>query len=319
MIPSIPLISIITPIYNRAHIIQHTIESIIQQTYDNWEFILIDDGSTDEIEQFITEKYANESRIKFHKRNREPKSASTCRNIGIENATGDYLIFLDSDDLLESFCLEQRANVFFSEPMLDFAVFRFRYLNHEGNYVENNFDNGKEPLINFLSNKSYWNITCPIWKKSFLSSIGGFNPNFMRYQDIEMHIRAITQPDVNYKIFFELKPDLIIIPSVKKQSSLFALDVFASLQLLLPQTYSCLKKINKIHYAKFMEGYLKEWLKLMLNSNFDKDVCMKTIEVFDMFEKYRIISNIKFIYYKITFYVAQFFIEVMMLIYSKSI
>lgn len=314
-----PLISIVTPVFNRVHIIQPTIESLREQTYVNWELLIVDDGSTDNISDFIPDNYGSDSRIRFIKRDREPKSASTCRNIGIENATGDYVIFLDSDDLLESFCLEQRAQVMINNPSLNFAVFRFRYLNAEGRYIENDYNNGKDPLINFLTNKSYWNVTCPIWEKSFLIKIGGFNQNFLRYQDIEMHIRAITTPNVNYKIFFELQPDSIVIPSIKKPNYLFSLDVFESLKLFIPQTYNCLESIDKAHYIKYMQSYLKEWLTFLSFSHFDSTLCKKTILVFELFGNYRIVPKIKMFYFKINFTLTEYIVRMLSKLYSKTL
>lgn len=314
-----PLVSIVTPVFNRVHIIQPTIESVIAQNYKNWELLLVDDGSSDNIETFIKDNYGDDLRIKFIKRERLPKSASTCRNVGIENANGDFVIFLDSDDLLEKFCLEQRINAMNNNVDLDFAVFRFSFIDPNGVCVENNYNNGKDPLINFLSNKSYWNITCPIWRKPFLEKIHGFNQKFLRYQDIEMHIRAITTTDVKYKIFFEYYPDSIVVPSVKKPNYYFLMDVFESLQLFIPETYKCLHNINKPQYIKFMRSYLKEWLLFLSFSHFDSSLCLKTINVFELFEKYHILSSISMNYYKINFKLNKFIVDILCKIYSKML
>lgn len=314
-----PLVSIITPIFNRAQIVHNTLESVINQSYKNWELLLIDDGSTDSIEQFLYDNYSTEKRIRFYKRDREPKSASTCRNIGIEKAKGDLIIFLDSDDLIKPFCLEHRVEIMNHEVNLDFAVFRFQYKNIDGILIENNFINRKDPLINFLSEKSYWNITCPIWKKSFLLKINGFNENFQRYQDIEMHIRAITQENVNYRIISEMEPDIIILPSQKDQICVFSSNIFASIQQLIPQTNNCLININKMHYLQYMENYLKKWLLLLSYSHFDKIVCSQTKDVFKLFKEYKIVSNMKILYYKMGFYSIKFLTIALMKIYNKMI
>ena len=103
-------ISIITPSFNRADIIHETAQSIFNQTYPYWEWVIVDDGSTDNSWEVINEFAAKDPRVKIYKRDREPKGACSCRNIAIERSTGSYLLFLDSDDLLASFCLEQRIN-----------------------------------------------------------------------------------------------------------------------------------------------------------------------------------------------------------------
>lgn len=89
-------ISVIIPIFNTAKDLPKCIESVVHQTYKNIEVLLINDGSTDKSGE-ICERYSKiDKRIKiFHQRN---QGASTARNIGIKNSTGNYIIFLDSDD-----------------------------------------------------------------------------------------------------------------------------------------------------------------------------------------------------------------------------
>lgn len=92
------LVSIITPVYNAERYIKHTIESVIEQDYDNWELLIIDDCSTDS-SRTIAEKYMQaDKRIKliFLEKN---SGVASARNAGIEAAKGRYIAFLDSDDL----------------------------------------------------------------------------------------------------------------------------------------------------------------------------------------------------------------------------
>lgn len=285
-----PLVSIITPVFNRAHLVGNTIDSVIAQSYTNWEMLLVDDGSSDSIEAMIQEKYGDEPRIRFYKRNREPKGASTCRNIGAERSKGSYLIFLDSDDWLETYCLEQRVQVMETYHNFDFAVFPFRYLKHDGSLQANNFDNGKDPLINFLSEESYWCIMCPIWRKEFFCRLGGFNTAFPRYQDPEIHIRALTTPDVEYKMCMDCKPDSLVIPSEKKPSVAFANDIADSLELLLPQTYQCLSAVGKAEWMVYMKGYLKSWLAFYAYTNFDNVMSKRTLALLELFLEFKVVS-----------------------------
>ena len=88
------LFSIIIPTYNRALILKETLESVLEQTFTDYEVIVVDDGSVDNtrtiVEEFNTEK------IKYFYKNNEERSVA--RNYGADKSTGDYLIFLDSDD-----------------------------------------------------------------------------------------------------------------------------------------------------------------------------------------------------------------------------
>ena len=101
------LFSVIIPTYNRAGFITKTIESVLNQTYSNFELIIVDDGGTDNTEKVI--KCIKDKRIKYFKKENEERGAA--RNYGTNKAKGDYITFLDSDDLLYSKYLEE-ANRF---------------------------------------------------------------------------------------------------------------------------------------------------------------------------------------------------------------
>lgn len=95
-----PLISIIVPIYNTESYLKKCINSILGQTYENFELILVDDGSTDRSGMICEEYACNDDRIRvFHKEN---GGQGTARNTGLESAKGDYIAFVDSDDWVDS-------------------------------------------------------------------------------------------------------------------------------------------------------------------------------------------------------------------------
>src|SRR5215471_9220074 len=89
-----PLVSVVIPTYNRADYIGETIESVLQQTYSNIEIIVIDDGSTDNTAQ-VVERF--ESRVRYVRQENAERGAS--RNHGLRLAQGEFISFLDSDDL----------------------------------------------------------------------------------------------------------------------------------------------------------------------------------------------------------------------------
>lgn len=93
------LVSIITPCHNAGSLISHTIASVLSQTYKSWELIIVDDSSTDDSNEIIRH-YANiDSRIRHFVTAKPSGSPSHPRNIGIENAHGTYIAFLDADDI----------------------------------------------------------------------------------------------------------------------------------------------------------------------------------------------------------------------------
>ena len=99
------LVSIIVPVYNIEKLLKYTINTILRQTYENFELLLIDDGSTDGSPQICDEFAEQDSRvIVIHKENQGP---SATRNLGIEKANGEFIMFVDSDDLIQPKMLEK--------------------------------------------------------------------------------------------------------------------------------------------------------------------------------------------------------------------
>ncbi len=100
------LVSIITPLYNSERFVAATIESVLAQTYQHWEMIVIDDGSTDNSARIVTEYATRDPRIKLFS---QPNAGSAAaRNNGIRRAIGRYIALLDSDDLWEPNFLEEQ-------------------------------------------------------------------------------------------------------------------------------------------------------------------------------------------------------------------
>lgn len=98
---NIPIVSVIIPTYNRAHLIGETLESIQAQTYLDWECIVVDDGSSDDTREIMGAYLKKDSRFKFyHRPAGRTKGANACRNYGFENSMGNYVIWFDSDDLM---------------------------------------------------------------------------------------------------------------------------------------------------------------------------------------------------------------------------
>jgi len=202
------LVSIIIPLYNRATLIGETVHSVISQTYANWELIIIDDGSTDGSFE-LAQGYANkDSRIKVCKRDRLPKGAPACRNIGASISEGEYLIFLDSDDLLAPFCLEQRLNYYKQFQDRDFLVFPMLVFNEQPydtlQYWNTYTKEGD--LARFLRADGVWQTTCPIYHKDAFSRSGGFDEDLPFWQDYEFHTRLLIQ-NFKYDKFYNVKPD----------------------------------------------------------------------------------------------------------------
>ncbi|PLW93740.1 MAG: hypothetical protein C0591_14090 [Marinilabiliales bacterium] len=191
-----PLVSLVIPAYNRAEMIGETLQSIAAQTYTNWECIVVDDGSEDDtIERVKT--YVNiDQRFKLFERPAHHKAGgSGARNFGIDKADGKYLVFIDSDDLLDPNCLLNRVQNFESAPQFDFLVFRTRYFFEKIGDCEHAVGKDPEKITDFLSEflkySLPWDTRGPIWKKSTLEKLNYFDEQLDRLQDVDLHTRAL--------------------------------------------------------------------------------------------------------------------------------
>jgi glycosyltransferase involved in cell wall biosynthesis len=205
------LVSIIIPTYNRAHLIGETLDSILAQTYSNWECLIVDDGSVDNTEYIVSKYIKTDRRFQFYKRPLEKlKGPSACRNIGLKNALGEFVVFLDSDDLLAPYCLEQRI-AFASENLNnDFWIFKSHFfLNdiRENNKIFNSLDGSEELILErFLLGKFPFYVMSPLWLKNKLDSISGFDESLIVFEDPDLHIRAY-EIGMNSKVASELVID----------------------------------------------------------------------------------------------------------------
>lgn len=122
-----PLVSVIIPTFNRVNYIGRAIESVIGQTFPNFEIIIIDDGSTDDTCKYINS--LNNNKIKYYYQSN--KGVAAARNKGLEVANGDFIAFLDSDDEWLPQKIEKQLNLFKSNPLLGMAYCGSEILNEE--------------------------------------------------------------------------------------------------------------------------------------------------------------------------------------------
>ena len=185
------------PNFNKAIFLAETFNSVLKQTLTDWEIILVDDGSTDDSRDIIANFAAKDKRIKPVYREKQLNGGSICRNIGIEKALGEFIMFLDSDDLLVPACLEKRVKILENNKQLDFAVFPMSsFLKKVGDldYIWNPVT--EKALERFLSHELPWAICQPIFKTSFIKENGyKFDESFSRLQDVEFHTSILlTRP-----------------------------------------------------------------------------------------------------------------------------
>jgi glycosyltransferase involved in cell wall biosynthesis len=282
-----PLVTVIIPVFNRQALIKIALNSVIQQTYTHWECIIVDDGSSDDTLVVLESFSRKDARITYYKRERAPKGAPTCRNLGLENAKGDYIVFLDSDDYLLPFCLEQRITAFKNHSNNDFLVFPMGKQQGDS-IVKVDIPNYDDYLVPFLSANLPWSIMCPIWKRSFLDQLQGFTEGYPRFNDPELMIRVLLKPEVKFLIFNNIDYDTVYIPS-DKEPHVFTNKVYESLMLFIPDVVGYLELQRKSYLKKHLALYLHLWFRFIVGPT-DSNNVKYSHKILAMFFNHGIIS-----------------------------
>lgn len=168
------LVSIVVPTYNRAHLIPLCIASVLQQTYTNYEVIIVDDHSTDDTDRVVRE-FLGDPRIQFH-RLESNSGPAIARNRGIAHAKGEFIAFLDSDDLWFPEKLATQMRLIEAET-LDWTASQIEDANIDTNAVviRGNFRPNSDYLLQLLSSNCSIPMSTIIVKKSLLISLGIFD------------------------------------------------------------------------------------------------------------------------------------------------
>lgn len=193
-------ISVIIPTFNRSNVIIDALETVRLQTYANWECLIVDDGSSDNSEGLITNYIQDDSRYKFIKRpTTRRKGAATCRNIGLENANGQFVQFLDSDDLMASNKLEVQVNHLKNEALNSMATCRYgisrppfqktKIIN--GLQIFKDFDSPINLLKTFATSFSYFPLHSYMIPMSIIQKTEPWNEELSVNDDGEYFTRII--------------------------------------------------------------------------------------------------------------------------------
>ncbi len=196
-----PFVSVIIPTFNSAEFIEEAINSVLNQSYQNFEIIVVDDSSLDRTVDIVSELSKNESRISLYKIEHAGRP-SVPRNVGINNAKGELVAFLDSDDVWTKDKLEEQIKYFNKYPNLIF-VYSMSVTFGLTNIFSNNFEvlpllfkaaKSREELI-----KKGNSITCSsvVVKLTALNRVNGFDedPQLKAVEDYDLWIRLSELDD----------------------------------------------------------------------------------------------------------------------------
>lgn len=163
------LVSVIMPAYNCEKYVVEAINSVLAQTYKNWELLVLDDGSKDNTLQIIEEFSQKDSRIKALP-NGKNMGVSATRNRGIELASGDWIAFLDSDDMWEPLKLEKQFEVV-ENKSAEFLFTGSSYINEEGEPFRGMFEVPEKVTYKRLRNQNVISCSSVLVKKKYFENI----------------------------------------------------------------------------------------------------------------------------------------------------
>lgn len=276
-------LSVVIPCYNANIYIKEMLECCIRQSFKDWEVIVVDDGSTDNTLDLIKEVIDKESRIKLLLREREPKGADACRNIGMQNATGKYLIIFDADDLISDNCFENRVRFMEENEECDYASFPATYFSNDKGFKEVNEvkygkPKGKKEPLYYLLNANYpFTVWSNIYRFSSLKGIE-WDEKVMVYQDFDFMVSCALE-GLKHKYCGNVECDYFY-RSFSSGNNISS--SFTSKAKCLSTLYLIKKTLDKVKTRNDYELCKKEFLGLILK-HFERLIKAGNIEDIDEF------------------------------------
>ena len=290
-----PLVSIVIPTYNRAHVIENTLDSIIDQTYTNWECIVVDDGSTDHTVEIIADYIKKDNRFRFYKRPQDIiKGPSASRNFGYEQSKGEYIQWFDSDDLMHpdklklklEYALKHNADVIIDKHsenriLKNIPDFQVDFFTSSDFYID--FLLGKKPII-----------TNDVMVKAIKIGSNRFDENLFKGEEYEFYSR-IFQQELTYCFIdvalthYRISLDSISI-SPKQADSL----IFLSKKLQNKHKYNELivNKAKRLGIKTYKNLVMRRKLNMLFKHlNFFRKVHDKSVAFFLLFICYNLVTG----------------------------
>ncbi len=197
-----PLVSIVIPCYNYGEYVGEAIESILRQTYQNWELVVVNDGSTDNTEASVLLYTQHDSRVKYHYHANKGLSAS--RNVGIGMTTGKYIQLLDADDIIADDKLRLQVETLQNNPKVDLVYSDSYIFTHQTNrFLLKSFKlfnleippasgDGASLLMHMAADNMFL-PGAPLFRRSMHETIGGFKEDMFPMEDWHYWYRGLLQ------------------------------------------------------------------------------------------------------------------------------
>jgi glycosyltransferase involved in cell wall biosynthesis len=263
-----PIVSIIIPTYNREKLLNETLESIKKQTYHHWECIIVDDGSTDDTEQIVSEFSKSHPSIQYFKRpDHLPKGPNSCRNYGFCKSKGSIINWFDSDDLYLPTAFQNIIDAY--SENVDVVVGKLEIIDYNNKrIIKESKIQSTQIIEDYFTGKTAFYVCGPFWNRKFIEKQSLlFDETIRNLDDWDFNLRMILQ---NPKVIYLNE----VIIQYRFHSDSLSQEIhkfnFAEIQseisarekmLMILKEYSCVNRSLLINFhAKRCQFFLREAL-----------------------------------------------------------
>lgn len=257
-------ISIIIPCYNSEVTLENTLKSVIDQDYQDWEVIIVNDGSIDTTEEIALKWVDLDTRFRYF--SKENEGLGKARNYGIERAKGIYILPLDSDNLIEKDFVVKAIEVLDSKKEIGVVHGHAKYFGEKvGFWKVDEFNLSKILVHNYID-------ACAIYRKNLWKKVGGYDENlpFQGHEDWDFWI-GLGRLNVNFHhlnrvTFSYFVSSNSMIKSFTNEMILLNQDyIVKKYQRLFHERYSILSMINRQYYSQLAQNTTsKKLIKIIL-------------------------------------------------------
>lgn len=182
-------VSIVIPTYNRADLLPYTLDSLLAQTYDNWEAIVMDNASVDSTPALLASYQSRDPRFRVF---RNPVNVGMVPNynLGLQQATGHSVAFLDSDDTFEPTKLEKQVQHLNAHPEVDLVYTRFYNMDQGGRRLNQSWVLPVDDLYPLLMVRYFAVFGSLLIRMPFMQKMGGFDPSISMTADWDFYLRS---------------------------------------------------------------------------------------------------------------------------------
>lgn len=259
-------ISIVLPTYNGEKFIRESIESLLNQTYKNWELIIVNDCSTDNTLNIINEYAQKDSRIRIYN-NEVNKRIAASLNVGFSQATGEYYTWTSDDNMFKPNAIEVLAKYLDENPEIDLVSSRYDVIDEEGNFVKISDKHNKRTVLKLIRG---CNVGASfMYRKEIAEKVGGYDTDLFCAEDYDYWCRIATVGNILFtkESLYKYRVNSQSLSATKKHVSVSNAAI-VNVKYAIP-IMEKLKLTKKEQVETLIQFYtlkrIKGWLKLAID------------------------------------------------------